>query len=201
MIAMYIPGRSLLHRCPAGWKLLALFATGAVLAYPDLPVWITGLLATACVLLYCFSELGLRICFRQLWTSRWIITFTFVAQVWFKPMQETAVITLRITAIVLFAALITLTTPLSEIFANVVRMLHPFQRFGVDTDRIGVAVSLGISVIPIISASMKTVHEASQARGVHAGILLGIQAWAVPLMVLVLKQADELADSLDARGI
>ncbi|MFT8704448.1 energy-coupling factor transporter transmembrane protein EcfT [Bifidobacterium aquikefiricola] len=201
MIAMYVPGHSLLHRCPAGWKMLLIFVICAILAYPELPLWILGVLAAACALLYCLSELGWRVFAKQLWICRWIIAFTFIAQVWFTPIQATAFTTARITVMVLFAALMTLTTPLSEIFGSVVRILQPCRRFGVNTDRIGVAVSLGISVIPIISASMKTVREASQARGVRTGIILGIQAWAVPLMVLVLKQADELADSLDARGI
>lgn len=201
MIAMYIPGHSVLHRCPAVWKLLLLFIIGATLAYPSLPLWLVTTLTALCILSYCISGLGARVFLRQLWIARWIIAFTFFAQVWFKPILATMIVTTRITTIILCAALVTLTTSISAILAVILQLLKPLQRYGINTNRIGVALSLAISVIAIISSSMKTVREASRARGIRTGLVLGVQTWAVPLMVLVLKQADEIADSLDARGV
>ncbi|MFT8638382.1 energy-coupling factor transporter transmembrane component T family protein [Bifidobacterium sp.] len=201
MMAMYVPGHSLVHRCPGSWKLLALFIVGTLLACRTLPVWALCMLTGLCLILYGISGLGLARFIRQVWDARWVIAFTVLAQIWFRPITTTALTTMRITVMVLLASLVTLTTQLSEIFAVVARLLMPFEGFGLNTYRVGVAVSLGISVIPIISASMRTVREASQARGIRSGPLLRIRTWAVPLMVVVLKQADELADSLDARGM
>jgi biotin transport system permease protein len=76
-------------------------------------------------------------------------------------------------------------------------LLRPLSRLGVNTDAIALVTALTLSAIPLVSANMRAVREAHIARDGHGGVM----AWAVPLLVISLKQADELADAMDARGI
>lgn len=134
---------------------------------------------------------------RQLWSAWWVVAFTVVVQVFFVPWQTTAFNAVRVLELVMIANLVTLTTRTEDMLDTVLAALRPLRRFGVNPDRIGLLCALTISAIPLINRNVRIVREANQARGGHGGVT----AWAVPLLVLILKQSDELADALDSRGL
>ncbi|MCI1637070.1 energy-coupling factor transporter transmembrane component T family protein [Bifidobacterium crudilactis] len=198
MIAsLYRPGDSPLHRCPALWKLLVLFVAGVSLAIPFARWWVLGAVSVLCVIAFIIGGFGITELFRQAWNARWILAFTIIAQVFFQSWQRMSANTLRVLDVVLLASLVTLSTPVSELLDGMLSLLRPLSRLGVNTDAIALVTALTLSAIPLVSANMRAVREAHIARGGHGGVM----AWAVPLLVISLKQADELADAMDARGI
>ncbi|MCH4161249.1 energy-coupling factor transporter transmembrane component T family protein [Bifidobacterium sp.] len=194
--SLYRPGDSLLHRCPALWKLLVLMVSGICLALPFARWWFLAAITTLCISAFIVGKFGLSELCRQLWSARWILAFTVIAQVLFQPWERMAANTIRVLDVVLLASLITLSTPVSALLDGVLSLLKPFSFLGVNTDGIALVISLALSAIPLVSSNMRAVKEAHIARGGHGGVM----AWAVPLLVISLKQADELAEAMDARG-
>ncbi len=201
MIALYLPGHSVLHRAPAGAKLLGLLVLALGISLFPHPPYPWGLATLAAVLAlvalaYLVAGLGGRALGRQLWLARWIVVLMVATQLIFLTPWDAAVNTVRVVAIVLLAALLTLTTRSEDLLAALERALGPLRRLGVDPRRVGLTLTLALSMIPVVAGIARRVREAQQARGVR----LGYRA-VVPILVLALRHADDVADALSARGV
>ncbi|MGW9112368.1 energy-coupling factor transporter transmembrane component T family protein [Microbacterium sp. NPDC055683] len=196
MISLYRPGTSPLHRMPAGAKLtvLAVLALGISL-WPHAPATAAATLVAVAVL-FLLGGFGPRVMLRQAWTLRWIVAFMAVTQLVFLGPEPAFVNTARVASVVLLAALLTLTTRTGDLLDVVERMLRPLARLGVDPWRVAFTLSLTIALVPVVADLARRIGEAQRARGVR----LGFRA-VVPLLVMSLRHADDVADALSARGI
>jgi len=196
VIALYVPGRSLLHRAPAGAKLVTMFALALVISL--VPHTLPSLAVTAFVVvdLYIVARLPAATLPRQLWLARWIILIMVATQLIFLTPWDALVNTVRVVAIVLLASLLTLTTRSEDLLAALETGMRPLARFGVDPRRVGLTLSLAIAMLPVVAAIARSVRDAERARGVPLGPRL-----VVPVIVLALRHADDVADALTARGV
>lgn len=195
-LGLYQPGSSVLHRLPAGAKLLCLVLLGAssvFLTYWWLVLGLIGLLLVA----YAVAGIGPRLIVKQLRPLLWLLAFTAVYHVWVTGWQRAVVVGGTIVLLVLAAALVTLTTPATKLIDAVVRVLGPFRRFGVDPDRVGLILTLGIRCVPLVADLAGQVREAQLARGTGTSW----KAFAVPLIVRALRDADAMGEALVARGV
>lgn len=195
MIALYRPGRSPLHRAPAGVKLVGLIALALLISlWPHTGVTI-AIAAALVVALYALALFPPTVLLRQLWLARWIVVLMVATQLIFLTPWDAVVNTTRVVSIVLLAGLLTLTTHSEELLSALEAGLAPFARLGVDARRVGLTLSLAISMLPVVAGIAGRVRDAQQARGVR----LGFRA-VVPILVLALRHADDVADALSARG-
>ena len=185
-----------LHRVPAGAKLVAL-AIASIATLSLVKSWEHVAIAAAGLLgLWIVSRVGLAELARQFWILRWMILFLGITQLLFVAPMVAFVTTSRVVIILLLAALLTLTTPVSELLAAFQAALRPLRFLGVDADRVALLLALTITTVPVIARLAATIREARAARGARAGVL----GYGVPLLVLSLQHADELGDAIDARG-
>lgn len=96
------------------------------------------------------------------------------------------------------------TTP-TELADAFVRLMAPLGRAGVPVGDIGLALSMALRLIPLVSREAERIQRAQAARGVSfAGGALGrVRAWGTvitPLVVGLFRRADRIAESMDARG-
>lgn len=196
MISLYRPGDSVLHRLPAGAKLLGLMVLAiGISLYPHDPISVAAVLV-AVIATYALAGFGPAVIARQLWQTRWIVVLMVVTQLVFLTPEAAVVNTSRVVAIVMLAGLLTLTTRSEHLLDALQSGLRPLARIGVDPARVGLTLSLAISMVPVVAGLAARVREAQRARGVH----LGIRA-VVPLLVLSLRHADDVGDALAARGV
>lgn len=196
MIALYVPGHSVLHRAPAWLKLLALVVFAlAISLYPH-SLLSAALTFVAVAALFAVAGLGVRVYLRQLWLTRWIVLLVAVTQLIFLTPEDAVINTLRVVAIVLLAALLTLTTRSEELLGALESALAPLSRIGVDPRRVSLTLSLTISMIPVVASIAAQVRDAQRARGVRLGFRI-----VVPILVIALRHADAVADALTARGV
>lgn len=196
LLGLYVPGRSWLHRAPAGAKLLALvlLAIGSQL----IGVWWGRCLVLAVVVvLYPLAGISLGFALRQLRALWWVLAAIAVAQLVFATWQLAVSVTVTILLLVLAAGLVTLTTTTTALTDVVVRLLGPFRRFGVDPERIGLLLALSIRAVPIVLGLAEQIRDAQRARGLTSSP----RAFAVPLLVRALRHAQQLGDALTARGM
>lgn len=196
MISLYRPGDSILHRLPAGAALAGLAVAALVLTlYPHDPVSIAVSLAAA-LLLYPVGGQSLRVALAELWRLRWILLVLAGTLVVFVSVEAAWISAGRVAALLLLAALLTMTTRMSDLLAVLHRLLRPLRRFGVDPDAVALALALTLTMVPVVAGFAQRVRDAERARGVR----LGLRA-TVPLLVLTLRHADRVGDALAARGV
>jgi biotin transport system permease protein len=196
MIALYRAGTSVIHRLPAGPKLIALMLLAVAITIFANTAWSIAGAGVLVVIGYLAAGLGVIEILRQLLALRWLIAITLVTQILFLSLSVAAANTGRVVTVVMLATLVTLTTRTSDLLDAVERGLGPFRRIGVDPARVGLLLSMTITAIPAIAGFAATIRDAQRARGAtpHLHILV------MPLLVMSLKHADDLADALIARG-
>ncbi|MFB2600061.1 CbiQ family ECF transporter T component [Herbiconiux sp. P17] len=196
MIALYRPGTSILHRLPAGPKLLALMLLAIAITIFASNAWYIAGASVLVIAGYFAAGFGPLEIVRQLWRLRWIVAITLITQVIFLPLPVAATNTGRVVTVVMLATLLTLTTRTSALLDAVERGLGPFRRIGVDPARVGLLMAMTITVVPVIAGYAASIRDAQRARGAKPQLRILV----MPLLVMSLKHADELGDALVARG-
>ncbi len=198
MIGLYSPGNSAIHRLPAGWKLLILAVAVIVVALVRNLEVLAGA-AAATVLLYAWARVPVRTALAQLRPLIWFLPFIAVFQLLVLGWRPAVVAVGILVVNVALAALFTLTTTVAAILDLCQWGLRPLRRFGVDPDRVGLAVALAIRCVPLVSQLVGEAWLARKARGVP-GVANAARALAAPTVVRTLRAADSLGDALRARG-
>lgn len=196
MIALYRPGASLVHRAPAGVKLLLLAAAAVALSLAPWGPWgMGGALLVVCGL-YALARLPLRVLAAEGWRLRWIV-LVLGACLWiFVGPSAAWISTTRVMTIMLLAALLTLTTRMGDLLAVLRAILRPWARLGLDVDAVAMTLSLTVTMVPVVAGFAEQVRDAQRARGARLGL-----RWIVPLLVRTLRHADDVGDALAARGL
>jgi biotin transport system permease protein len=195
-IGVYHPGSTVLHRIPAGVKLLVMFL--AIIGVVLLRSWWQLAIAAGVVAVgYLLARIPARLAAAQLWPLRYVIVVVAVLQVIFSGWLQAVMVCGTLLLGVGIAALVTLTTRVSAMLDAVTGLLRPLRRFGVDPDRVGLVLAMTIRCIPLASGIVHAVSEARVARG--AGFSL--RAVAAPVVVRALRSADALGEALVARGV
>ena len=67
--------------------------------------------------------------------------------------------------LVLLAALVTLTTRTTDLVDALVAACRPLRLLGVDPERVGLMLALGIRCVPVVVGLAEDVRDAQRARG------------------------------------
>lgn len=197
MQSLYVEGNSLMHRLSPRAKLLSLAAFGIVLFIGEnIALLSIALLLTAAV--YRAVGLPLADALRRLRPIFLTIAVVVLFSLIFNSWHDALVTLLRLTALMLFAATVTATTTIAEFIDEITALARPLERTGwVQADDIGLAVGLVLRFVPEILDRYQAIREAHTARGlkVRPTTLLA------PLIILTLRDADNIAAAIDARGI
>jgi energy-coupling factor transport system permease protein len=113
----------------------------------------------------------------------------------------------RLTAIILFTSLLTLTTTISELTHGTENLLRPFQRIGLPAHELAMVFTLALRFVPTLAEELEKLLKAQAARG--ADIRLGsnpvtrtrhLLPVMVPLFITTLRRVEELTEAMLARG-
>ncbi len=161
------PGR--LERMPAGPELIALMVV--VLGVSLLPStwWAAGTAVAVAVLAYAAAQLGdglmgLRRLAGQVRSVRWVMLFTLVSQLVLLGPEPAVANTARVTAAIAIAGLLVLTTSMTALLDGIERGLRPLRRFGVDTERISLLLTVTAGTVPVLGRLAADVREAQRAQ-------------------------------------
>ncbi|KZE99843.1 MULTISPECIES: energy-coupling factor transporter transmembrane component T family protein [unclassified Rhodococcus (in: high G+C Gram-positive bacteria)] len=197
MIGLYRPGTSLLHRMSPGSKLLALiFAILGTVIFARTPLEVAAV-ALLVAALFAVARIPAKVALAQLRPVLWMLLIIGVFQVIITTWQRAVVVCGVLVISVALAALVTLTTRVTDMLDTVTRALGPVRRFGVDPDRIGLLLALAIRCIPLLASIVQEVSQARKARGLQ----WSMTALATPVLVRALRTADAMGDALVARGV
>ncbi|MFE7799387.1 energy-coupling factor transporter transmembrane component T family protein [Nocardia sp. NPDC057440] len=197
MIGVYLPGHSVLHRMPAGSKLVLLIAsivTATVFVRSPTAVAVVGVLVAG---LFAISGIPWKVVVAQLRPMVWMLLIIAVFQVLITSPARAVVVCGVLLISVALAALVTLTTRVTDMLDAVTRALGPLHKVGVDPERIGLLLALAIRCVPLLTEIVHDVAEARRARGLQ----WSMTALVTPVLVRALRTADAMGDALAARGV
>lgn len=196
MIGLYVPGATWLHRLPAGWKLLGLALLTSVLVAVRS---VTAVLAAAVlvVALVAAARLPVRAAAGQLAPMRWVVLVLVPFQLWAGGWRAAVVVVGTLVVAVAAAAIVTLTTRVTEMLDVLVGLLRPVRVLGVDPERVALVLALAVRAVPVLAATAAEVRDARRARGLERSV----RALVVPLVVRSVRHADRLGEALAARGV
>jgi biotin transport system permease protein len=195
LLGEYRPGRSPVHRLPAGVKLLALVGLAVLLVWWS-AWWQVGLVLLVVLGLYAVAALNAQTAWVQVRTLLWVVLVVAAFQWAVAGWRTAASVSLTVITLVLAAGLITATTTTTALTEVVVALLRPLRRFGVAPERVALLVSLSIRAVAVVAALAQEVRDAQRARGRAASP----RAFVVPLLVRSLRHAQRLGEALVARG-
>jgi biotin transport system permease protein len=196
MIGDFQPGTTLLHRLPAGVKLLAMLA--AAVATVVVRGWVASLVALGiAAALLAWSGAGLRVTLTALRGVAIAVVLLFVWQTWQHGWPRAVETVGDIVALMLLATVLTVTTRVQDLLDAITAGLRPLRRVGVDADRVALAFALTIRAIPATLDLARETRQAAQARGLERSL----RARLVPFVIRVVARAHETGAALHARGV
>lgn len=192
---LYIPGDSPLHLMRPAWKLGLLFVYCTALFALSHPAMLGAGLVLA-TFGYALAGLQAKHGLAAFRPALYVLAAIFAAQLWLDGLATAIHVTLRLIALLMAAALVTYTTKASEFTDGILALLSRAPSW-VPKEKIALAISLVWRFIPMIRTQFDEVREAQRARGMERSLL----ALAAPLVVRVLKTADEVSDAITARSL
>lgn len=194
--AGYTPADTVLHRAPAGVKLLGVFVVVTVVLLPRDPR-VTAAGAVLVVVLYAVA----RVPPREAWPIlRPLLPFLALVAV-FQGLAAGWEVALRVcvqvTVAVLLGGLLTRTTRVSAMLELFERLLRGLRHVGVRPDRAALVLALTVRGIPLVARTWREAREAAAARGVGHRLDLLV----VPVIVNVVRSAEAMGEALAARGL
>ncbi|KUI31659.1 cobalt ABC transporter [Mycobacterium sp. IS-1742] len=197
VLGVYRPGPSLLHRLPAGLKLLALGGLIALMSVAvDTPAHL-GVAALGVVGVLGCARMGPRTVVAQMRPVFWVVVVIFGFQLLFTDWRRALVVCGILTLSVALAAAVTTTTRTTDMLAALTRAMRPLARFGFPVEQVALGLALTIRAIPLMVETVRQVEEARRARGLRFSPRIVV----APVVVAALRTADGFADALAARGL
>ncbi|MCZ4429732.1 energy-coupling factor transporter transmembrane protein EcfT [Agrobacterium sp. SOY23] len=196
MKSLHVEGSGWLYRVSPRIKLLTLMGFSVALFLTRDLLLLGSAVGLAALILretrLSFREIGLRLRPVML-TILLVAAFSYLL----LPTQDATVNLLRLTALAFLATAVTITVSISQFMDEITRAAAPLERLGlVKAADIGLAVGLVVRFVPEIVNRYHAVRDAHRARGLPVRMATII----VPLVIMTLKDADAIADAIDARG-
>lgn len=216
----YVPAQSRLHSLDPRCKLLlTVMAMAAIFIYADpvsMVVW--GVLLA---LLIHLSKIPALAVLRSVRPILLLILFTSVLHLFWTPgdvvlrvgvlkITEQGVamalrMALRISFLVLYSSLLTLTTSPTELSDGLERAMAPFAKIGLPAHEIAMMITIALRFIPTLFEETDRILKAQTSRGAdfESGWLIKrAKAYVpvlIPLFVLLFMRADTLASAMESR--
>lgn len=191
---LYVFGDSPLHRARPAIKIVALVILCTSLFIVE--GWPSVAVGGAMVISgFTLAGLKPRHALVSLRPALWILAAIFIVQAFLVDALFASFVVARFIILILAAALVTLTTKASE-FVDGIQSALQYAPRRVPTARIALAISLCLRFIPLVRSVRAEVREAQYARGMDRNLT----ALLVPLIVRMLKTADEVSQAIYSRS-
>ncbi|TIX89950.1 CbiQ family ECF transporter T component [Rhizobium sp. P44RR-XXIV] len=197
MQTLHVDVDTWLHRLSPRVKLTTLAALGILLFLLDAvaALALANLIGAA---FYFRTGLPLREALRRLRPILISIAMLALFTALLSPLHAAIVVALRLTALALFAAAVTATTSMTDFMDEITTLAMPLEKIGLlRAADIGLAIGLVIRFVPEILDRYRAIRDAHQARGIK----IRMATTLAPLIILTLRDADNIAAAIDARGI
>ena len=202
-IGNYYLKDSVIHKLNPLFKIISLFLSIiSVLISNSLIDFITLFIFILIIML--LSKIELKIYLKNIYTLRIFIIFIIIINLIFKvSIVDSLYMILKIIYLVILSAILTLTTPPTEITYGLEKTFRVFNKI-LPVNSIALTITLALRFIPMITMQAERIIKASSLRGIDynenlKSKILALSNIFVPMIYLSLKKADDLADIMEIR--
>lgn len=196
MRSLYGEGTGWLYRLSPRVKLLSLAGFSAALFLTRDPIVLALAVVVAALILW-QARLGLRDTLSRLRPVFLTIALIAVFSFLLIPVLDATITLLRLSALTLLATAVTASVSIAQFMDEITAALQPLEKLGLaKAADVGLAVGLVVRFVPEIVSRYHTLSDAHRARGSR----VKLNSILVPLIIMTLKDADAIADAIDARG-
>lgn len=192
----YIKGHSFLHRLSAAAKMLAVISIGLSLYILPSAEIITFLFSFIFMGLLWHCRLPISAIYAYMRPFLFFLIFATIVAIFYQPPLKAFFYSWRIFIMIAYSALLVLTTPVSAMLALFERLFALCKFIGVNPQYPAMTLCLTLRAIPLMSATVETIAEAREARGLKAKRYLIF----LPAFMSALKTARIMSEALEARG-
>ncbi|MBC3185378.1 energy-coupling factor transporter transmembrane protein EcfT [Corynebacterium sp. zg-331] len=195
-LGTYAPGRSPIHRAAVGLKILGVLGYVLLGIVAVRSILAAGFYALLCAGLYALARIPLSVAWSQWWPPMPVLLALGAFQWWQRGAEHAAILVITLSASLMTAALLTLTTTIADLLETLERGLSPLTHWGFPAERFSLALSLTLRMIPVQLSTVGEVIEARKARGAA----WSPRAFLTPVLIRSLNRAQGIAEALWARG-
>ncbi|MGA1197501.1 MAG: energy-coupling factor transporter transmembrane component T family protein [Candidatus Latescibacterota bacterium] len=220
ILGRYIPSQSWLHLLDPRTKIVSGIILATLVIKTDTPGFLAGLVFVLFILPL-LTRLPWRITWgiqKSLWPLLSVvfllnayltpgITVTIASHAIFGVTEEGLLrggtLALKLNAIVLLFAWMTLTTSPSNFSDSLEMLLRPLEKMRIPTQGLILALAVALRFVPLILKEAQRLHLAQLSRGADfSGIrhLTRFVPILIPLFVATFTRAEHLTQTLDSRG-
>lgn len=140
---------------------------------------------------------------RTIWKLLPFIIFTVVIDLFVMELMDSILIGIRLIMVCHITYIFGKTTTAGKLAKAIKILLYPLTWFGVNTNNIGIMVSLAITFIPIIRKEIENIRYSLKAKGfnmsfinqiTHINYIMG------PLFYSLLRSVSQLEDALKSKA-
>ena len=208
-LGAYVPGDTPVHRLDARVKIV-LLVLATVAAFAARGPRALAVVAAGLVVTLVASRTSPLLVARGLRPAALVLAFSVLAnavvlvgQPGFSPdgLVRGATAVARIVMLVGFALVLSSTTMPTAVATALSQLMAPLGRLGVPVGGISTAVSVALRFIPLTIGELERIRSAQRARGavLDGSVAAALRGWRqvlVPLLVALLRRADELAEAM-----
>lgn len=205
VLGRYYPVKSKIHFMHPLSKILCtiLFITMLFLCYD---VKLMLLLSFMAVLTFEMAHLPRNLYIKTVLSLRFLIVIIVVINLLVHSTLDLVIINImQLILIVLYTTILTLTTPPTEITYGLELLFSPLKLIGVPVNKMALSISLALRFIPSIIDQSNKILKSQASRGVDyynsnlKGKLLAVKSMIMPMFILTIRKADNLAESMEMR--
>ena len=194
-LGIYVSGHSIIHRTPAGWKMIGLIIF--IIATTPLPLAYAAGALLLPLLGYLIARIPPSVAAGQLLPPLPIILLFSAFSWWQEGWQAALTLIITLYAAIGAATLLTLTTKTEALLDAVTTGLSPLRHLGVNTDTLSLAIMLTIRMIPLLLEDAYALADARACRGAR----FTARSFGVPFIVAAFHRSHRMGDALIARGL
>lgn len=164
------------------------------------------LLTCLTILITEMADVSRKIYLKTIFSLKFILLFILIINFIFKiDIIVTIISILRLVSIVLYTSILTLTTSPTEITYGLEQFLSPLKLIKVPVNKIALSISLALRFIPTLIDQGNKILKSQASRGVDyynsdlKGKFIAIKSMLIPMFVVTLKKADNLAEVMAIR--
>ncbi len=135
-----------------------------------------------------------------------LLLFSYNLRVYESGVNMAGYVFIRIVSVVLLSSLLTFTTSPNDLNNGIESVLSPLKIIKVPVGEIAMMLSLVLRFVPTLLQETNKIMKAQASRGVDflessfSKKIQQIVSLLVPMFVISLKRAEELADAMESRG-
>ena len=201
----YKVGNTAIHLMPAFIKLLWLILFIVIMSIcSDIKILLA--LTFMCFLIGELSYIDRRIYIKTIWSLKYLLIFLILIYFFIeKDLIFGISISLKLLNIVLVSNFLIITTSPLNLMEGIKKILFPLKFIGIPINRMAFSIYLAFRFIPTIIDVGSKIMKSQTSRGVDynestfKGKILSLKTMLIPIFILTIRKADNLADALTVR--